>query len=252
MKAFLQKTAREAGAVLLRQFGKRLHVTEKAVKDWVTDADYAAEKVLLSSIAKSRFEAPVLSEEKGGSWKNEDTFFIIDPLDGTMNYAVGNPLFGVNVAFVKNGQTQAAATFLPYLREMFHAEQGKGAFLNGKRIFCPKTPLSQSIIFATFSYASRRTIEEGIFYEERLAKKALRVRNPGALSMGLAYVACGRYGGCVHHAAKPWDITAGGLIIEEAGGKITDFSAKPFNPFIKTLCAGNAQNHGELLELVGK
>lgn len=250
MKAFLQKTARDAGSVLLKHFGKNVHAREKAAKDWVTDADFAAEKLILNAISGSRFDAPVLSEEKGGKWKDEDTFWIIDPLDGTMNFAIQNPLFGLNISLIEKGKPKAAVTFLPYLRELFYAEKGKGAFLNGKKISCPRKPLRQSIVFATFSYASQKSIQDGLFYEEQLAKKALRVRNPGALSMGLSYVACGRYGGVVHHAATAWDITAGALIIQEAGGIVTDFRGKPFDPFMTTLCAGNAQNHAELLEAI--
>lgn len=249
-RAFLEKTAKKAGALLLKHFGKNVHAREKAVKDWVTDADFAAEKLILKELKRSRFDAPVLSEEKGGSWKDEDTFFIIDPLDGTMNFAIQNPLFGLNIAYVEKGQAKAAVTFLPYLRELFYAEKNKGAWLNGKKISCPPKPLKDSIVFATFSYASKKCIEEGLFYEEMLAKKALRVRNPGALSMGLSYVACGRYGGVVHHAATAWDITAGALLIQEAGGAVTDFAGNAFDPFMPTLCAGNKQNHAELLKAI--
>ncbi|MBI4361514.1 inositol monophosphatase [Candidatus Micrarchaeota archaeon] len=249
-RAFLEKTAKKAGKLLMEHFGGNVHAREKAVKDWITDADLAAEELILKEIRDSRFDAPVLSEEHGGHWKDEDTFWIIDPLDGTMNFAIQNPLFGLNIAYVQNGKPQAAVTFLPYLRELFYAEKGRGAWLNGKKISCPRKPLKQSIVFATFSYASQKSIEDGLFYEERLAKKALRVRNPGALSMGLSYVACGRYGGVVHHAATAWDITAGALLIQEAGGKVTDFRGKPFDPFMPTLCAGNAQNHAELLKAI--
>ncbi len=250
MRKLVEKLALQAGSLLLKKMGQPRQLTEKGVKDLVTDADLAAEKLLLKGIASSRFAAPVLSEEKGGKWKDEDTFWIIDPLDGTLNYAIGNPLFGVNVAYVEKGVPKAGASYLPYLGEIFYAEKGKGAFLNGKRIACPKKPLDKSVVFLAISYRNEALLEKGITLERKLMHSAYRLRDPGSMALGIAYVACGRYGACLNNTATPWDITAGCLMVEEAGGKVSDFSGKKWNPFIKTMCASNSQNHAELLKIL--
>lgn len=247
MRSFMEKLARQTGAVLLKKFNHRRDVKVKGFKDLVTDADFAAEKLLLEKLQSGKFAAPVLSEESGGLWKDEETFWTIDPLDGTINYAMGNPLFGLNIAYVKKGKATHGVSFLPYLGELFYAEANKGAWLNGKKITCPKRSLAQSIVFCAWSKRSPQTDRQGLKYLERLSHAALSIRDPGSTSLGLAYVACGRYGGYVYNNATPWDITAGALMIQEAGGKVTDFGGKPWHPHLKTICAGNRQNHAELL-----
>jgi len=247
MRAFMEKLARKTGAVLLKKFTQARDVKVKGFKDLVTDADFAAEKLLLQNLQSGRFADPVLSEENGGAWRDEETFWTIDPLDGTLNYAVGNPLFGLNIAYVENGKATHGVSYLPYLDELFYAEKGKGAFFNGKKITCPKRLLAQSIIFCAWSKRSPQKDRQGLRYVEDISHAALSIRDPGTTSLGLAYVACGRYGGYVYNNATPWDITAGALMIEEAGGRVTDFEGKPWHPHMKTICAGNRQNHGELL-----
>ncbi|MBI5035978.1 hypothetical protein HZC09_01415 [Candidatus Micrarchaeota archaeon] len=122
--------------------------------------------------------------------------------------------------------------------------------MNGARFVCPKVPAEKSVVFCTWGYSDEKQIKQGERYEHKLLERVFRVRNPGTLALGLAYVACGRYSGCVHNQAKPWDITAGNLMIEEAGGKVTDFNGKKWDPFMKTMVAGNALNHRALLEAV--
>ncbi|MBI5225903.1 inositol monophosphatase [Candidatus Micrarchaeota archaeon] len=250
MRAFMEKLARQSGAVLLKKFAQTRDVKVKGFKDLVTDADFAAEKVMLKALQTGRFSAPVLSEEKGGTWLDEQTYWTIDPLDGTINYAFGNPLFGLNIAYVQNGKATHGVSYLPVLDELFYAQAGKGAWLNGKRIHCPKQPLENSVIFCAWSKRSQQTDRQGLRYLEALSHAALSIRDPGTTSLGLAYVACGRYGGYVYNNATPWDITAGALMIEEAGGKVTDFDGVPWNPQMKTICAGNAKNHAALLKTV--
>jgi len=247
MRAFMEKLARQTGAVLLKKFTQTRDVKVKGVKDLVTDADFAAEKVLLKALEVGKHAAPVLSEESGGLWKDEKTFWTIDPLDGTINYAFGNPLFGLNIAFVKDGVATHGVSYLPYLDELFYAEKDKGAWLNGKRILCPKRPLDKSIVFCAWSKRTPEKDRQGLQYVTDISHAALSIRDPGSTSLGLAYVACGRYGGYVYNSATPWDITAGSLMIEEAGGIVTDFEGKPWHPHQTTICAGNVQNHDELL-----
>ncbi len=250
MRAFMEKLARQTGAVLLKKFTQTRDVKVKGVKDLVTDADFAAEKVLLKALETGKHAAPVLSEESGGLWKDEETFWTIDPLDGTINYAFGNPLFGLNIAYVKDGVATHGVSYLPFLDELFYAEKEKGVFLNNKKITCPKRPLSQSIIFCAWSKRTPEKDRQGLQYVADISHAALSIRDPGSTSLGLAYVAAGRYGGYVYNSATPWDITAGALMIEEAGGKVTDFEGNAWFPHQKTICAGNKHNHGELLEAV--
>lgn len=244
----MEKLARQTGHVLLKKFTQARDVKVKGFKDLVTDADFAAEKILLKALQSGKHAAPVLSEESGGRWKDEDTFWVIDPLDGTINYAFGNPLFGLNIALVKNGIATHGVSYLPYLDELFYAEKGRGAYLNGRKITCPKRPLIESLVFVAWSKRSPQKDHQGLKYVEDISHAALSIRDPGTTSLGLAYVAAGRYGGYVYNNATPWDITAGALMITEAGGKVTDFEGKPWHPHMKTICAGNRQNHAELLQ----
>lgn len=247
MRVFMEKLARKAGSVLLKKFEKTRQLKSKGFKDLVTDADFAAERVLLTELEKGKYAAPVLSEESGGAWKDEKTFWVIDPLDGTLNYAFGNPLFGLNIAYVENGVATHGVSYLPYLDELFFAQKGHGSFFNGKKITCPKRPLDQSVVFCGWSKRNPDLDRQGQKYLVDLAHAALSVRDPGSTSLGLAYVACGRYGGYVYNHSTPWDITAGCLLISESGGKVTDFQGKNWHPHMKTICAGNRQNHDELL-----
>ncbi|MBI2445025.1 inositol monophosphatase [Candidatus Micrarchaeota archaeon] len=248
MRAFMEKLALKTGAVLLKKFSQTRDVKVKGFKDLVTDADFAAEKVLLKALESGKHAAPVLSEENGGKWSSEETFWTIDPLDGTLNYAFGNPLFGLNIAYVQEGVATHGVSYLPYLEEMFYAEKGRGAFLNGRKITCPNRALEQSLIFCAWSKRTPEKDRQGLRYVADISHAALSIRDPGSTSLGLAYVACGRYGGYVYNNATPWDITAGSLLIQEAGGRVTDFDGKLWHPHQKTICAGNQQNHAELLK----
>lgn len=218
----LERLAREAGAILRDGYNKDHTVHYKGVIDLVTETDHASEAFLLGEI-HSRFpEGHILAEESGETdGGNGDTWYI-DPLDGTVNYAHHIPIFCVSIAFASKGITTLAAIYDPLRDEMFSAERGAGAFLNGKRLQVSNTmELQKSLLVTGFPYDTWNTELDNFKYFERLAKKTQGVRRLGSAALDLCYVAAGRFDGFWEFKLKAWDIAAGGLIAEEAGAKVT-------------------------------
>jgi myo-inositol-1(or 4)-monophosphatase len=218
----LERLAREAGAILRDGYNKDHTIHYKGEIDLVTETDHASEAFLLGEI-KSHFpEGHILAEESGESaGGNGDTWYI-DPLDGTVNYAHHIPIFSVSLAFASQGNLTLAAVYDPLRDEMFAAERGKGAFLNGKRMEVSKvTELGKSLLVTGFPYDTWNTDLDNFKYFERLAKKTQGVRRLGSAALDLCYVAAGRFDAFWEFKLKAWDIAAGGLIAEEAGAKVT-------------------------------
>ncbi|MBE7432706.1 MAG: inositol monophosphatase [Anaerolineales bacterium] len=232
----LEKLALEAGAILRDGYNKEHTVHYKGTIDLVTEADHASEAFLLREI-KAKFPGGhILAEESGNIQGTNEDIWYIDPLDGTVNYAHHIPIFCVSIGYSTNGQMTLGVVYDPMRDELFAAERGKGAFLNGKRIqVSGVTELEKSLLVTGFPYDTWDTELDNFKYFERLAKKTQGVRRLGSAALDACYVAAGRFDGFWEFKLKPWDVAAGGLIAMEAGAKVTaidgreDFLSAPLS-----------------------
>ncbi|GJQ34724.1 MAG: inositol monophosphatase [Anaerolineaceae bacterium] len=232
----LEKLALEAGAILRDGYNKEHTVHYKGTIDLVTEADHASEAFLLREI-KGKFPGGhILAEESGNIQGTNEDIWYIDPLDGTVNYAHHIPIFCVSIGYSTNGRMTLGVVYDPMRDELFAAERGKGAFLNGKRIqVSGVTELEKSLLVTGFPYDTWDTELDNFKYFERLAKKTQGVRRLGSAALDACYVAAGRFDGFWEFKLKPWDVAAGGLIAKEAGAKVTaidgreDFLSAPLS-----------------------
>ena len=232
----LERLAREAGAILRDGYNKEHTVHYKGTIDLVTETDHASEAFLLGEIKSAFPGGHILAEESGNIQGSNEDLWYIDPLDGTVNYAHHIPIFCVSIGFSTNGILTLGAVYDPLRDEMFIAEKGKGAFLNGKQIHVSATnELEKSLLVTGFPYDTWNTELDNFKYFERLAKKTQGVRRLGSAALDACYVGAGRFDGFWEFKLKPWDIAAGGLIAREAGAKVTaidgreDFLSAPLS-----------------------
>ncbi len=218
----LERLAREAGAILRDGYNREHTIQYKGVIDLVTEADHASESFLISEIQSHFPGGHILAEESGESGGESEGLWYIDPLDGTVNYAHHIPVFCVSIAYASKGIVTFGAVYDPLRDEMFTAERGKGAFLNGKKIQVSNTTdLQKSLLVTGFPYDTWNTNLDNFKYFERLAKKTQGVRRLGSAALDACYVGAGRFDGFWEFALRPWDIAAAGLIAEEAGARVT-------------------------------
>ncbi len=241
-------TLKKASEVILKSYGKKESIKIKPNKSLVATADLESNKAIIKTIKKYFPEHSILSEESGFEDKKSDYKWVIDPIDGTHNFIKGIPLFGTSIALEYKNEVILGLLHFPILKLTAVAEKGKGAFLNGKRIkVSNKKSLEHSFILFEFSYANRR---EKTDFLERLIHKTIDVRNFGSAVYHLLLVACGRCDGFVILATNEWDIAAGFLIVEEAGGTITDLSGNKWTPHKNKYLISNGKLHKELLKYV--
>lgn len=255
MLNFAIETAREAGQILLEKFGRKIEISKKADINLVTEADLASEKFIVEKIRSYYPKHSILAEESGATdvlivegesrWK-----WIIDPLDGTTNYAHGYPCFCVTLAVEHNDELVIGVTFDPTRNEMFAAEKGKGATLNNRKISVSETEkLSESLLVTGFPYNFKEKEDFAAHLTEFLLKSR-GIRRDGAAAIDMAYVACGRFDGFWEEGLNPWDVAAGVLMIEEAGGKVTYYDDSKFSIYAPPICASNGLIHAEMLEVL--
>ncbi len=253
MLSFAIETAREAGHLLLEKFGRITAVTKKGDINLVTEADLASEALILEKIKSYYPRHSILAEESGeavvsdgdASWK-----WIIDPLDGTTNYAHGYPCFCVTLALEHNGEIVLGVTFDPTRGELFAAERGQGATLNGKPIRVSATDkLGDALIVTGFPYDFKQR-ENFARHLTDFLLSSRGVRRDGSAAIDMAYVACGRFDGFWEEGLNPWDVAAGKLLIEEAGGMITYYDGSPFGIYQPPICASNGHIHSQMLDLL--
>lgn len=252
MLNFAIETAREAGQILLEKFGREISVNKKGDINLVTDADFASEKHIIERI-KSHFpkhsilaeESGVFDSQGGAEWK-----WIIDPLDGTTNYAHGYPCWCVTIAAECNGEIVVAVTFDPTRNELFAAEKGKGATLNGRKIQVSKTEkLSEALLVTGFPYDAKSRADFARHFTE-FVHKARGIRRDGSAAIDMAYVACGRFDGFWEEGLNPWDVAAGVLLVEEAGGRVSYYDDSLFSIYAPPICADNNLIHAEMLNVL--
>ncbi len=224
----IERLARGAGAILREGYNKEHQVSYKGVIDLVTEIDHASESFLIKEI-QSRFpDSHIVAEESGETQGSNEGIWYIDPLDGTVNYAHHIPLFCVSIAFAYDGSVKLGAVYDPLRDEIFTAERGKGAFLNGKPIHVSATTeLQKSLLVTGFPYDTWNTEKDNFKNFEKLAKTTQGVRRLGSAALDGCYVATGRFDGFWELTLKPWDIAAAGLIAEEGGARVTAIDGKP-------------------------
>jgi len=252
MLNFAVETAREAGQILLERFGRKINVFKKGEINLVTEADLASEKLIIEKIRSYYPKHAILAEESGAAALNADSEWkwIVDPLDGTTNYAHGYPCFCVTVALEYKGEIVLGVTFDPTRDELFAAEKGNGATLNGRQIRVSETGnLNESLIVTGFPYDAK---ERGDFTRHftEFVVKARGLRRDGSAAIDMAYVACGRFDGFWEEGLNPWDVAAGVLLIEEAGGRVSYYDDSKFSIYQPPICASNNLIHREMLEIL--
>ena len=249
LKNILQKAAREAGQLMKERFNSGFRIDNKdGVNDLVTEVDHAAEKLIMDIIRTEFPDHFILSEEVGEIKMDSAYKWIIDPIDGTVNYANGIPICCVSIGVEHEGKMILGAVFNPFIDEFFFAEKGAGAFMNEKRIrVSEKDSVLHSCLVTGFPYTYLDSQNGPLEVFSRLIRKGVAVRRLGSAAIDLCWVAAGRFDGFYEHKLNAWDSAAGFLLVEEAGGKVTDFEGNPYSPYQPHIVATNGKIHTELL-----
>jgi myo-inositol-1(or 4)-monophosphatase len=247
--------AREAGSLLRAKLGA-VDVDYKGTVDLVTDVDRASEALIAAKISAAYPEHALVGEEgtrgPSGEINRRGYSWIFDPLDGTTNYAHGYPHFAVSIALERAGETQLGVVYDPMRDEMFEATRGGGARLNGAPMRVSSTDeLIRSLLATGFSYDLTARAENMALWDAFL-NICQGTRRDGAAALNLTYVACGRLDGFWERPLNPWDVAAGALIVQEAGGKVSGFDGDRFDPFAREVLAGNGPIHNLMLAVIAK
>lgn len=251
LRAAALEAARKGGDVLIKNLAKAKRIYFKGEIDLVTNVDRAAEAAIVRTLKRWFPDHSFLTEE-GGEEKTPSPYqWIIDPLDGTTNYAHAYPHFCVSIAVEVRGAVRLGVVNDPVRREIFIAEKGKGACLNGKRIKVSRVPrLKESLLATGFSYDVRVHPENNLDHWRNFIFTSQAVRRDGSAALNQCYVACGRLDGFWELRLHAWDTAAGSLIVTEAGGTVTDFSGKRFDIKGQETLASNGLIHKEMLSVL--
>jgi myo-inositol-1(or 4)-monophosphatase len=245
------QAALKGGEIVQRCRGRVKRVVYKGVVNLVTEADRLSEDAIIKIIRKDFPEHNILTEESKGYEKKSDYKWIIDPLDGTTNYAHGFPVYCISIALEKEGEIILGVVYNPVLDELFVAESDNGAFLNGNRIHVSKTSeLSRSLLATGFPYDIRESQVNNLDHFKNFALRAQAIRRAGAAALDLCYLAKGIFDGFWELKLSPWDTAAGSLMVKEAGGKVTDFMGKKFNIYQKNILATNGKIHTQMITVL--
>ena len=243
--------AKKAAGVLQSRFGNISQIRKKAAQELVTEADTESEKEIIAAIRSAFPGHGVLSEECGRINTPSEYRWIIDPLDGTVNFAHGVPIFCISIALAFNGEVVLGVVFNPVSDEMFTAIRGAGAQLNGSPIqVSTAVAISESLLVTGFPYNVNQIFDQVHIRYGSCLKAARGLRRLGSAALDLCYVACGRFEGFWEQNLKPWDTAAGSLIAAEAGGKVTTFSNQPFTVDLPEILATNGRIHKRMIELL--
>ena len=246
-------TAVEEGAKELKHFfnGSFIIKSKGSLNDLVTEADHASEKAIIEVIQKNFPAHFILSEETGEIIQDSDYKWIIDPIDGTINFAHGIPICCVSICIEFKGEMILGAVYNPFMNEMFIAEKGLGATLNGNKIqVSEETSLLKSCLVTGFPYQYLDSENGPLQIFEKLIRKAIPVRRLGSAALDLCWTAAGRFDGFYEHKLQAWDSAAGFLMVQEAGGKVTDLTGAIYNPYQPGIIATNAKIHDQLEALI--
>lgn len=249
-RSFAEALARGAGAILRDHASTRPRISYKGAKDLVTEADRASEAYLRAAIGMRFPEHEILGEEEGLKEASSPYRWILDPVDGTTNYAHGFPYYCVSVGLSHQGELIVGAVYHPVTDELFSAHRGGGATLNGAPIHVsPIATLDEALLTTGFPYGVIQDRSNlGPF--ERFLLKSQAVRRAGSAALDLCHVACGRYDGFWEAGLSAWDVAAGAVIVREAGGVMSDYRGEVFDPYGRELLASNGLLHRSMVEVL--
>lgn len=231
--------------------GTGFDIEHKGAIDLVTEVDLASEKLIREAISTYYPRHEILAEEGGLTESKSEYRWIVDPLDGTTNYAHGYPMFCVSIALERGGETILGVVYDPMREELFSAEPGAGAALNNRAIRVSRTDqLMQSILSTGFPYDIRTSKLTNLDHWANFAMNAQALRRDGAAALDLCYVACGRFDGFWELSLSPWDTAAGALIVTEAGGRVTDFRGGRFSNYKPEVVASNGLIQDRMIEVL--
>lgn len=245
--------ALEAAGTLIRSFDETdFQISSKeGINNLVTEVDHAAEEVIIATIRESFPQHQILSEECGELIQDSQYKWIIDPIDGTVNFAHRIPLCCVSIGLEHNGEMILGGVYNPFINELFIAERGQGTTLNNKPVFVSKKPsVAIACLVTGFPYTYLDEPNGPLEVFDRFIRKGVPVRRLGSAAIDLAWVACGRFDGFFEHKLQAWDSAAGFLMVQEAGGKVTNIKGDPYSPYEPGIIASNGLIHDELLEWV--
>ncbi len=252
MKNTLLK-AIEAGAAEMSRFfnGSFLVSNKEGINNLVTEADHASEKAIFSVIKQAYPDHFILSEESGAIVMDSSYKWIIDPIDGTVNFANGIPLCCVSIGLECEGELILGAVYNPFMNELFIGEKGKGATLNNKKInVSDKADVGKSCLATGFPYTYLDNANGPVEVFEKFIRKGIAVRRLGSAAIDLCWVATGRFDAYFEHKLEAWDSAAGCVIVREAGGVVTDYTGKPYSVYQPQIIASNGKIHDDILRVV--
>jgi len=245
------RAARAAGRIHLKRLNRISIASKSNVIDLVTEADRESEAAVIDVLHRAFPAHAVLAEESGASTYTSEHRWIIDPIDGTTNFAHGYPQFCVSIAYEKRGRLQTGVIFDAFKRELFVAHRGKGARLNGKPIRVTRTPKLEGALLATgFPYDRRERRRFYFAFWEAFMLRTHGVRRTGSAALDLAWVACGRVDAFWEFGLKPWDVAAGSLIVEEAGGQVSNMDGSRLDLAGSQIVASNRRLHQQMVDTI--
>ena len=252
MKNTLLKAISESGKIVLGNFGKDFKIDSKdTISNLVTEVDKKSESIIIDIIKSDFPDHNILSEEIGAIETKSGIRWIIDPIDGTINYAHGIPLCCISIGVEKDGEIILGSVFNPMSGEMFFAEKGKGAFLNDKKIcVSSETIFKKSLLVTGFPYNTSTNPNKPVDIFGKFVMMDIPVRRLGSAALDLCWTACGRFDGFWEYNLNAWDTAAGYLMMLEAGGKITDFDGNDFSVYKPEILATNGNIHKEMLNII--
>lgn len=252
LKSVLLQAVATAGTIMKESFNGSFKISNKeGINNLVTEVDHASEKAIIGIIKDNYPGHFILSEETGEIVMDSEYKWIVDPIDGTVNYANGIPICCVSIAVEHKGKIVLGGVFNPFLNELFIAEKGRGATLNDKPIHVSrKQDMASSCLVTGFPYRLLDEPNGPLDIFNKLIRRGIPVRRLGSAAIDLCWVAAGRFDGFYEHKLEAWDSAAGFLIVEEAGGKVTDFKGNYYSPYQPRILATNGKIHDQLLAAI--
>lgn len=251
MKKELIEAALEAGDYIKSFFRKKLSVAKKGSIDLVTSVDRESEKIIRSTLNRHFPDIDFIGEESYPGSLPEGDYFLVDPLDGTTNFVIGLPYYAVSIALMSGRRPQAGVVFLPEFSDLYYAEKGGGSWKNGRQIHVSDTArLGDATVATGFPYDIWENFADVISALSGVLTRARAVRRLGSAAVDLCLTAEGIFDAFYEHRLKPWDTAAGALIVEEAGGRLTDFAGKEYLVTMPEIAASNGSIHEQLLEAI--
>lgn len=245
------EAAKKAGQIQKLNFGHSHQVEYKGVINPVSEVDKLCEQSIVRMISNDFKDHDIMTEEssfkkKGSSWR-----WIIDPLDGTTNYVHGYPFFCVSIGLEVEGEMELGVVYDPMRDELFHVEKGRGAYLNGEKIFVsPVDHLDRGLLVTGFPYDVREHADFYLSYFRQFMMKSFAIRRDGSAALNLCYLAAGRFDGYWELKIQAWDIASGCLMVTEAGGEVSDFQGQPYSIYSGEILASNHLIHDEMLKVM--